>query len=111
MSSREPSQKIRTLPPIQRERERTLDPRREIAAAALMACSMVLPFGLGAILGRLPADVPLEPRAAWVVALATTLATGAWCVQREALDHARFYPAATLLVPLFHLVWPGSPLL
>ncbi len=81
---------------------------REIVALALLLASMVVPFGIGALLGPLPHDVPLEPRLAWVLASATVLVAAAWVAQREGEGARRYRPAAALLLPLAHLVWPGS---
>lgn len=85
-----------------------LVPRRELVALVLVLASMVLPFGIGALLGPLPRDVPLEPRLAWVVAMATAIVVAAWVVQREGDGARRHLPAAALLLPLTHLVHPGS---
>lgn len=106
-STGETSIQIRTLPPEQ-ERDRPLFLRRELTASGLVFASLWVPFGFGALLGRLPADQPLEPRAAWVVALASTLALAAWIVQREASAQARYYPFALAVLPLAHLTLAGS---
>jgi len=106
-SSGEASIKIRTLPP-EKDRDRPLSFRRELTASALVFASLWLPFGFGALLGRLPAEQPLEPRAAWVLAIANSLALAAWLVQREAPSQARFYPLALGVLPLAHLMLAGS---
>lgn len=106
-SSGDGNLEIHTLPP-EKERSRPLLLRRELTASGLVFASLWVPFGFGALLGRLPDEVPLEPRAAWVLALASSLALVAWVVQREAPSQARFYPFAFALVPLAHLTLAGS---
>ncbi len=96
------------VPSRTRELEGALMPRREVVAVALVLASMVVPFGIGALLGPLPHDVPLEPRLAWVLASATAIVLGAWVVQREGAGAWRFVPAAALFLPLLHLVRPSS---
>jgi len=86
-------------------------PQREIVAMALLLASMVVPFGIGALLGPLPRDVPLEPRLAWVLAVASAIVVTAWVAQREARGARRYVPSAALLLPLAHLVGPGSSVL
>ncbi len=98
---------IRTLPP-EEDRERPLRMRRELIASTLVFAALWVPFGFGALLGRLPSDQPLEPRAAWVIALASSLALIGWVVQREASAQARFYPLAFAALPLAHLTLAGS---
>lgn len=77
-------------------------------AAGLVLASMVFPFGIGALLGPLPHDVPLEPRTGWIIGLATAIAIAAWSVQREADRARRLVPAAALVLPLAHVVLSGS---
>jgi hypothetical protein len=85
--------------------------RRALAALALVIASMVMPFGLGALLGPLPHDAPLEPRLAAVLAAATSLVIAAWIVLRDPALPRRFVPALALLVPLTHLAISGSSIL
>lgn len=82
--------------------------RRELGAVTLVLASLVVPFGLGAILGPLPYDVPLEPRVAWVVGLASAIALGAWVIVREGDGRRRLAPLALLFVPVGHVVLSTS---
>ena len=96
-------------PPV--ERSSRPASRRELVAVALVLASLIIPFGLGAMLGVLPDDVPLEPRLAWVVGLASSLAIAAWIALRQGEGSRRLAPALALVVPLAHLARPGaSPL-
>lgn len=72
---------------------------------------MVLPFGLGAWLGPLPHEAPLEPRLAAVLAVASSLVIAAWIVQRDPALPRRFLPALALSMPLAHLAISGSSIL
>jgi alpha-beta hydrolase superfamily lysophospholipase len=97
--------------PTRAAQERALPSRRALAALALVVASMVLPFGVGALLGPLPHDAPLEPRPAVVLAAATSLVIAAWTVQRDPAAPRRLLPALALLIPLAHLVISGSSIL
>jgi hypothetical protein len=90
-----------------RERRPGLSPRRELLAATLVFGGIVVPFGLGALFGPLPAELPLEGRAAGVVALASFFALGALAVQEEQRQRRRLVIALGA-VPLLHLALFGS---
>lgn len=81
---------------------------RSLAALALVIASALVPFGVGALLGPLAHDVPLEPRVAGVFAAASVIAIGAWVTAQEAKGARRWLPALCLVAPLAHLVWPRS---
>lgn len=108
--SSEERAEINTLPREEGPRHRPLDPKREWTAVGLVVLSLVMPFGLGALGGVLPHDVPLEPRAAWVLGMASCFALAGVMVQREASGRGRFLPLLLLLVPLAHLIRSGSSL-
>ncbi len=82
--------------------------RRDGVAVMLVLASMLVPFGLGAILGPLPYDVALEPRVAWVVGLASCFALAAWASVREGEGRRRLAPLALLVVPFGHVVFSAS---
>ncbi len=87
---------------------RSLDLRRELLSALLVLVALEVPFGLASLAGPLPASVPLEPRAAWVIALAAAAALAALWRQEESPARRR------LVVPLgiapgLHLAWPSVP--
>jgi alpha-beta hydrolase superfamily lysophospholipase len=91
--------------------ERPFLARRALASLALVLASMVLPFGVGALLGPLPHDAPLEPRLAAVLASATSIVVGAWMVARDPGSPRRFLPALALIAPLAHLAFSRSAIL
>lgn len=78
--------------------------RRGVIAATCATSSVIIPFAIGAALGPLPDEHALEPRVAWVFALASILALASWVLLRDPLAPRRFAPLAGLVVPVTHVL-------
>ncbi len=79
----------------------------ELGRIAFVVLGVSLPFGIGALLGLTPPDVPLEPRYAAVLGTASLFALGGRVPPASA--RARRGLAALALVPLAHFALSGSP--
>lgn len=78
----------------------------ELARMALIVLGVGLPFAIGALAGPRPADVPLEPRYAWVIGTAALVSLAGLAYPLG--ERGRRITAGFALVPLLHFALSGS---